>query len=60
MTRARAPILDMTGAVIPAEQRAPASSGAFSFSQFLEAGDAVTLGIEKLGEQKQKIVAEKY
>jgi 2-keto-4-pentenoate hydratase/2-oxohepta-3-ene-1,7-dioic acid hydratase in catechol pathway len=28
--------------------------------QFLKAGDVVTLGIEKLGEQKQKIVAGKY
>ena len=28
--------------------------------QFLKAGDIVTLGIEKLGEQRQKIVAGKY
>jgi 2-keto-4-pentenoate hydratase/2-oxohepta-3-ene-1,7-dioic acid hydratase in catechol pathway len=28
--------------------------------QFLKAGDVVTLGIEKLGEQKQKIVPGKY
>jgi 2-keto-4-pentenoate hydratase/2-oxohepta-3-ene-1,7-dioic acid hydratase in catechol pathway len=28
--------------------------------QFLKAGDVVTLGIDKLGEQKQKIVAGKY
>jgi 2-keto-4-pentenoate hydratase/2-oxohepta-3-ene-1,7-dioic acid hydratase in catechol pathway len=28
--------------------------------QFLKAGDVVTLGIEKLGEQRQKIVAGKY
>jgi 2-keto-4-pentenoate hydratase/2-oxohepta-3-ene-1,7-dioic acid hydratase in catechol pathway len=27
---------------------------------FLKAGDVVTLGIEKLGEQKQKVVAGKY
>jgi 2-keto-4-pentenoate hydratase/2-oxohepta-3-ene-1,7-dioic acid hydratase in catechol pathway len=28
--------------------------------QFLKAGDVVTLGIEKLGEQRQKIVKGKY
>ena len=28
--------------------------------QFLKAGDVVTLGIDKLGEQKQKVVAGKY
>ena len=28
--------------------------------QFLKAGDVVTLGIERLGEQRQKIVAGKY
>ena len=28
--------------------------------QFLKAGDVVTLGIDKLGEQRQKIVAGKY
>jgi 2,4-didehydro-3-deoxy-L-rhamnonate hydrolase len=27
---------------------------------FLKAGDIVTLGIDKLGEQRQKIVAGKY